>query len=100
MKWKPYLKDRLISHHPSGFSIIKPKEVVSVIPLACPVCDHLLRSSDDAAHYTNFNCCERCANQWAYGNKTAWQNGWRPSESEVLADIKSRPRLNLRFVDE
>jgi hypothetical protein len=98
MDWKPYLKDRLMARHPGGFVVIKPTEAALTIPLACPVCDHLLRSSDDEAHYAQFSCCERCANQWAYRNKTAWQEGWRPPEGEVASDIESRPRLALRFV--
>lgn len=98
LNWKPYLRDRLIAHHPEGFVIIKPATMARPIPLACPVCNHLLRTSDDEAHYLRFECCNRCADRWAYPHQDRWSRGWRPSDEEVADDVSTRRPLTVRFV--
>ena len=98
MDWKPYIDDRLMARHTSGFVVIKPCDAPEAVPLACPVCDTLYRNSDDEACHGEFGCCARCANVWAYPNRAAWSEGWRPPEGDVRADVERRPRLATRFV--
>jgi len=90
LEWKPYPQDRLIAQHPQGFSIIVPKDFKGSIPVNCPVCDTLFRSSDDETAYQEFKCCNTCAMQWAHARKIEWNTGWRPSREQVLDSVKDR----------
>ena len=90
LDWKSYTHDRLIANHPNGFSIIKPKEDVSRVPLSCSICDAIFRSRDDEMACREFDCCNLCAMQWAHARKIEWNNGWRPSREQVLESIKNR----------
>jgi len=91
--FKPYVGDRLIKDHPSGFSIIVPTDRTPVVPLFCPVCDYALRSRDDEEAYLEFECCDRCSRLWASGRREAWKAGWRPSTVQVQAAEVDRPPL-------
>ena len=81
MVWKDYPGNRLITDHPAGFKIIKPKEPQKGgQPLFCPVCDAIFSSHYDDESWKKFECCDDCANKWAYPNIEKWKLGWRPDE--------------------
>lgn len=84
MIWKPYVRDRLIATHPSGFVVIKPVDAQSSVDVFCAICDHAMRSRDDEIDWRSYGCCNRCAQRWAHSRKDAWMSGWRPSAEQVL----------------
>jgi hypothetical protein len=91
MEWQNYPDERLIAHHPSGFSVIKPKIMNdSEQPLFCPLCESIMNSSYDDESYSKFECCDECAGTWAYPNKEKWKSGWRPTEEEIKVRYKNR----------
>jgi hypothetical protein len=83
MKWRPYLNNRIIAEHPSGFYVIKSTEPSEGRPIFCPLCDSIMRTDLDEDAYKKFECCDSCATNWAYPNKEKWKDGWRPSSDEV-----------------
>ena len=83
MEWKSYLNDRLIAEHKDGFFVIKPNKLEESMPIFCPVCEFIMRSSMDEDSYRKFSCCDSCSTTWAYPNKKKWSEGWRPSSDEV-----------------
>ena len=92
--WNDYSGNRLIAEHTSDFFVIVPKDDVLVdVPLSCPTCDCLLRSREDESAYLQFECCDWCANQWAYANREKWSAGWRPQEFEIKSALNNRPPL-------
>lgn len=93
--WKDYPNDRLIRQHELGFYIIKPKNDEPVIPIACPVCSSLMRTSDDEMSYGRNKCCNFCSLKWADARSEAWSSGWRPSKEEITDAIANRPPLRL-----
>jgi hypothetical protein len=89
MTWKPYVHDRLITQHPSGFYVIKPAHSnVTSQPIFCPVCDNIMRTSYDEETYKNFQCCDECANSWVYRDIERWKSGWRPSKEALATKVK------------
>lgn len=98
MTQRPYLKDRLIEEHPDGFVIIVPVDAEPTVPLACVLCDHVMRSRDDENSHHEFGCCERCARLWAHPRRQAWKDGWRPMPEQVAEAEKERLPLSLVLV--
>ena len=94
---RPYLKDRLIEDRPEGFVVIVPQDAEPPIPLACVICDHVMRTRDDEASHNEFGCCDRCARLWAQPRRQAWKDGWRPSKEQVGAAEADRAPLALVF---
>lgn len=87
-EWKEYIGDRLIKQHRSGFFIIKPKNVQRCQPLFCPICELVMNEIYDEAAWEKFDCCDTCANTWAYSNKDKWEKGWRPSQEQVKLHLE------------
>ncbi len=94
---RPYLKDRLIEDRPEGFVVIVPAAAEPPVPLACNVCDHVMRTRDDEAAFNEFNCCDRCARLWAQPRREAWKDGWRPTSEQVVAAEHDRVPLVVVF---
>jgi len=94
---RPYLKDRLIEERPEGFVVIVPIDAPAPIPLACPLCDHVMRSREDEIGHHDFGCCDRCARTWAHPRRQAWKDGWRPTSDQILASEADRTPLSLTF---
>ena len=97
MAWRPYLKDRLIEERPEGFVVIVPLDSEPPVPIACGLCDHVMRSRDDEVAYREFECCDRCARTWAHARRQQWKDGWRPSAEQVSLAEESRAPLTLTF---
>lgn len=95
-EWKSYLDNRLIKQC-NGFYVIKPAGERNVIPLSCPVCDHMLRTYDDEKSYRNFECCESCETFWARPNMTAWRQGWRPDKKDVALKFQNRKKMTVNM---
>lgn len=84
LEWKDYLGNRLIADHPAGFKVIKPKEDVEANrPLFCPICESMFLTLYDEEAWEKFQCCDYCANKWAYPHQTRWNEGWRPSKDDL-----------------
>ena len=91
MNWEPYLNDRMIAKHPSGFYVIKTKDISHQNkPLFCPVCDYLMNSVYDEETYEKFSCCDNCANKWVYIDQDRWKSGWRPTSDEINNNFKEK----------
>lgn len=95
--WRKYLKDRLIKECQGGFVVIIPDGASVSVPLACSICDHLMRSRDDESAHLEFGCCHRCALLWAHPRREAWRSGWRPSMNQVIEAEKDRLPLAFTF---
>lgn len=91
MEWKPYVRDRLIAEHESGFFIIKPLETQEAKPIFCPLCEFIMNNLYDDDAWKKFKCCDMCANDWAYPNQEEWKGGWRPTPEQIRN--KSEKRL-------
>lgn len=89
-KFMPYLRDRMILKREEGYYVIIPKNATPPVPLSCPVCDFLFRTSEDERSWHKFKCCERCATFWAIPKRELWESGWRPSGEELRKEVSSR----------
>ena len=97
--WRPYLKDRLIEQR-DGYVVIVPVEAEPAIPLACPLCDHVLHTRDDELSHSEFGCCDHCARLWAHARREAWKTGWRPTAEQVKeAEAERLPAVLIFDVD-
>ena len=96
-EWKPYFHDRLIKRHSSNFFIIVPKDAEPGIPLACPVCEVLMRSRDDEIAWVDFKCCHKCSLAWASPRRKEWNEGWRPEPEILMHEVAQRPPLAVKF---
>lgn len=94
--WVPYPNDRLIQRL-DGYCIIVPNDRSDGTPLACSICDVLLRSRDDEDAQLEFGCCNLCALHWAHPRRKEWAAGWRPKQEDVHASVRQRPPLAITF---
>jgi len=97
MMWRPYLNNRLIKDC-DGFFVIKPEQEKETIPLACPVCEYLLRTAADEKSYHQFKCCEHCETFWARPNQPAWKEGWRPTKEQVNEKLKGGKKMTVNML--
>lgn len=95
-EWKTYLNDRLIKKL-DGFFVIKPIEDRLAIPLACPVCEYMMRTVSDEKAYREFECCESCETFWARPNLASWKEGWRPTLSQVEEKLQGRKKFTVNM---
>jgi hypothetical protein len=98
MTWEPYFNGRIIKKC-DGYFIIKPANSdKEIVPLSCPVCTYLLRTSDDEKSYKNFGCCENCETLWARPNQEVWRAGWRPDLETVQKKIgRKKLKVSIQF---
>jgi hypothetical protein len=94
---RPYLGGREIEMDPAGFAVITPVDFEEPIPLACPVCETLLRNSDDEESFLRSQCCFRCDLAWAAPRRAEWATGWRPTEDQILTEMSFRPPLSSKL---
>ena len=88
MNWEKYYDGRLIKKC-DGFFVIKgEKDLETRTPLVCPVCDYLMRNSDDEKSYIQFGCCESCELVWARPHREIWDSGWRPDKKIVQEKMR------------
>ena len=95
LRWRPYLRNRLIADHPNGFVIITPDETNTCVPLSCDICVHVMKSRDDESAWHEFGCCHRCAMLWAHPRRQKWSEGWRPSPEQVAEAEENRLPLTV-----
>ena len=62
------------------------------VPVECPVCSFMLKSSDIASYKKN-ECCRFCTTMIVEPNREKWSNGWRPSQKEIRKVIKNRKEI-------
>jgi hypothetical protein len=77
--------------------VVKPKNF-NKRKAFCGICDSILTTSLDIIASDEYDCCERCRIKWVEPRKEAYKEGWRPSEDEVLEEIKKRKALPLSFM--
>ena len=75
-------------HHFIGITPIDAE----VVPIACPVCQFLMKDLHDSLAYRKFTCCNNCALRWAIVMGEEWQNGVRPTLEELKQYILARKR--------
>jgi len=83
MTWEKYYGGKLIKKREGFFVIKSENETRNFTPLACPVCDYVLRNNEDEKSYRSFGCCESCELNWARPNQKRWSEGWRPTIQEA-----------------
>jgi hypothetical protein len=59
-------------------------------PICCKVCQTMLRGADDIEEHAKLGACKKCCDKWAYVNYKEWNNGWRPSEEDIIKELKDR----------
>lgn len=74
--------DRIVGRHASGFFVSMPASYRQV-PVECPVCDMMLKTSDDALSMSTDDCCFSCQQTWVESRRSAWKSGWRPTQEEL-----------------
>lgn len=89
MTWQEYPNNRVKQEY-DGFFVVKHKSVTLNTPITCPNCHNLFITKDDDAMYALFKCCNACAITWAYPNATKWNEGWRPSETDVIKNRSTK----------
>lgn len=77
--------------------IIKDDLQKDVIPLACPVCNVLLRNLEDEKSYQGSLCCSRCELKWVYPNRSKWQEGWRPTAEEIKSYLNEQNTIFINL---
>lgn len=92
LKWRQINRGRLIAEHPEGFFIVKPEVMDTIVPIGCPICSLLMKTSDDSLAFRRFQCCDSCAARWAESRSDEWKEGWRPKEEDVLENVSVRIR--------
>lgn len=94
--WQPYLKDRLIRREES-YVVIIPKDAPPVVPLFCPICETVYRSSKDEECHIIYGCCDRCVLEHLGSAPSFedWLNGWRPSKESVDQAVCRRPPMSV-----
>ena len=93
--WQSHDDDRIIKKIANNIHVIKPKIMNDYIPLFCPVCKVVMDMSFDAYTYSIFECCEPCANEWAYPNTAKWKKAWRPNQSAIVLHVSKRNKRSL-----
>ena len=88
-EWKKITNEKLIMHHPSGFSVIKPLLEYDCVPFDCPVCKLVMRDHLDVTSHHRSECCRECEHIWADPFRDKWDLGWRPSADEVKEQRRS-----------
>ena len=63
------------------------------IPLDCPVCGTMLKTSDITESFDEYGCCEECKFSFAETNMEKWRSGWRPTKKQVDRVLKNRAKL-------
>ena len=90
LAWEKLSNDRSIADHPLKFSIIRPNNHPDPVPLSCPICEFMMRDQVDVLAYLEAGSCSNCKLLWFEPNRTAWANGWRPSQETVGQEQKKR----------
>ena len=87
--------------HPSGFSIITPKNFSNPIPAFCPVCKFVMNHARDDENFLKFSCCYDCRVRYVDSNREKWNQGWRPSRKELKKSNQERNSIpiSLRMGD-
>ncbi len=75
------------------YFVIVDDAISDVVPIDCPVCKSLMGKSDDLTSYQKFSCCHFCRMKWADRRQGEWNNGWRPSNQEIIDENKRRSIL-------
>tara|TARA_R110001583_G_scaffold7985_13_gene38977 strand:+ start:17488 stop:17739 length:252 start_codon:yes stop_codon:yes gene_type:complete len=78
-------------------AIIKPKNFKKG-QISCGICDFILTNSLDIISSDVYDCCEQCRIKWVESRKREYKAGWRPSDEDILEEIKKRKALPLRFM--
>jgi hypothetical protein len=85
-----------INHNKERSFIIKATED-NITPSFCPVCEFIMKTSDDVMSYSEFECCHECKLKWAQARREIWSRGWRPDEEEIDAFIQQRKNIRSKF---
>lgn len=93
------MREFTITEH-DGFVVVDRTTGVKRTPLACALCNRLLRSIEDAEAIDEFECCAACAMRWAHPDRGRWLAGWRPTTQQINDDLLSRPGIQIPFFGE
>ena len=96
-EWRSLGEDRLIMDLSSKLYAIMPRDFTCSMPLFCPVCQVIMGALWDRHAYRLFECCEPCANAWAYINAERWHASWRPDEAAIRDNVRQRNKRSLGF---
>lgn len=68
--------------------VVVPSDMTCGSPIGCPTCD-VLMCVDDIESMRAWNCCSTCQRMWIEGRHERWRAGWRPSEVDVDAMLRT-----------
>jgi len=79
------------------YNIILPEEFEGNLNnLICPICEYMIRTSEDYYSHYLYGCCHSCHIQWIDGeeNEKKWKDGWRPSETQIKETNLRKSKTN------
>jgi len=76
------------------YIVIKKDDKTSGI--FCHVCDFLLKTSDDAQAFSEWNTCHDCYLRFIESRKTEWKDGWRPKQEDVDKLYSEKSRIFIK----
>lgn len=53
---------------------------------SCPVCEEFSFEIKDDLYMTKFDCCHKCYIQYIEYREERWNDGWRPTKSDIPKD--------------
>jgi hypothetical protein len=84
---------KILIEHKDGFWISKDDAAEEVVPLECPICNFLMKDSQDVLSFRNSGCCGECELRWVEPDEAAWEAGQRPTKKDLA--IEKRKRRNV-----
>jgi hypothetical protein len=71
-------------------------------PLFCPICNFIMKKSEDFDSFRARGCCLLCDMEFAQQSYKKWENGWRPTKKQINKHIKNieKRTISLFAVEE
>ena len=67
--------------------------------LFCPVCNLVMKNSEDFDSFALRKCCSACDLEFAQKSYKKWDSGWRPSKSQIDNHIKNVEKRTINLFD-
>mgnify|MGYP003627111061 CR=1 FL=1 len=90
-------KNDMLYIYYDDFLVIKPKQHIPTLPVACPLCDFILTDTSDDISFKAHGCCLDCTHRWVQPDRKKWASGWRPNNKQVKKQQKERHSLPISF---
>ena len=75
-----------------GDVVIKKKSARKKNERTCPICKTYSFSPRDDLYMNRFKSCYRCYVDFIEHREDRWNNGWRPTDEQVMTELKRRKK--------